>query len=388
MRFGGNRALTRSGVLVAVAALWAGVALAESVTVTGEYAIEDGDEGRARKAALKDAFRKAVEQVAGVKVQSTTVSSEWEIVKDEIIAKTEGMVTSHKVISEGAKDGVFEITIKAEVADKPVGDAIDQLISLKRNSKVAFLVAEKMAGNADFSVGTSDRGKTEDILIQMFQERGFPVVDLAGIAGISLSSGARQGEISAADAQAVAQRADAQYVIIGKAEGRDAGPIQGTQMHSYQMTVTMRMFATSNNAIVATATESRPVLSVSPDFGNAQALKQYKTRVLKMVADKLIERIAKRWTEEEQTGTTRVQLEIHNVPNFKTFKALHDEVAKMKGVEKATRRGLTGGVAKIDVEVETDTDAFAESLDGVKAAGKKIEVTGVNQGRVVVNFTK
>jgi hypothetical protein len=162
------RALTRGAVLLAAVALCTGPVFAKKVIVKGEYAVDGGDQAAARKAALKDAMRKAVEQVAGVKVQSTTVSSEWEIVKDEIIAKTEGMVTSHKVISEGANGGVYEITIEADVADKPVGDAIDQLISLKKSSKVAFLVAEKMAGNSEFSVGTAERGKTEDILINIF----------------------------------------------------------------------------------------------------------------------------------------------------------------------------------------------------------------------------
>lgn len=388
MSYRGNGALAGGLTLVGISLLFTGAAAAKSVNVTGEYAIENDDLAAAKKAALKDAFRKAVEQVAGVKVQSTTVSSEWEIVKDEIIAKTEGMVTSHKVVKEGPKDGVFQITIDAEVAEKPVSDAIDQLIALKNSSKVAFLVAERMAGNEDFSVDLSTRGKTEDILIQIFQDRGFPVVDLAGLAGVDLSSGARKGEISPADAQAVADRADAQYIIIGKAEGRDAGAIQGTRMHSYQMTVSLRMFAISNRAIVATATESGPVLSVSPDFGNAQALKQYKEKVLKKTSDIFIQRIAKRWTEEDQTGTVRVQVVANNVPNFKVAKALTKAVQGFKGVSKATRRKLANKSLKIDVEMETDTDALAEQFSDAKVAGYKIEVTEVDEGRLVVSVVK
>jgi TolB-like protein len=372
------------GALIKGVALLAALSLstlagAKTVTVKGEAAVEGGNKAAARKAALKDAFRKAVEEVAGVHVQSTTIASEWEIVKDEIVAKTEGMVTSHKVLSEGDNAGVYEVTISADVADKPVGDAIGQLINLKKSSKVAFLVAEKMAGNADFAVSTSSRGKTEDILVNMFQERGFPVVDLSGLAGLSLSTGAKQGEIGAADAQAIAERADAQYVIVGKAEGRDAGGIEGTAMHSYQMTVTLRMFAVSNHEIIATATESRPVLSVSPDFGNAQAIKQYKERVIK---------IAKRWTEEEQTGTKRIQLVVNNVPNYKVLKELATAVGAFKGVAKSTQRGLTNKVAKIDVEVEGDADALAEQLSGAKLSGYKAEVTEVDEGRIVVNVTK
>lgn len=381
------------GALIKGLALLAALSLstlagAKTVTVKGEAAVEGGNKAAARKAALKDAFRKAVEEVAGVHVQSTTIASEWEIVKDEIVAKTEGMVTSHKVLSEGDNAGVYEVTISADVADKPVGEAIGQLINLKKASKVAFLVAEKMAGNADFAVSTSARGKTEDILVNMFQERGFPVVDLSGLAGLSLSTGAKQGEIGAADAQAIAERADAQYVIVGKAEGRDAGGIEGTAMHSYQMTVTLRMFAVSNHEIIATATESRPVLSVSPDFGNAQAIKQYKDRVIKKVADELMTKIAKRWTEEEQTGTKRIQLVVNNVPNYKVLKELATAVGKFNGVSKSTQRGLANKVAKIDVEVESDADALAEQLSGAKLSGYKAEVTEVDEGRIVVNVTK
>jgi len=383
MRHGRSRPLTWSLALITAAALAPAGVNAKSVTVKGEYAIEGGDEAGARKAALKDAFRKAVEQVAGVKVKSTTIASEWEIVKDEIITATEGMVTSHKVLAEGPKDGVYEITIKADVADKPVGDAINQLISLKKSSKIAVLLAEKMAGNTDFSVGTSERGMTENIMINMFQERGFPVVDLSGLAGVDLSSGARKGELTAADAAAIAEKADAQYVIIGKVEGRDAGKIMGTSMRSYQMVVTMRMFAVSNHAIVATATESGGIPSVSPTFPES-AMALYKKRVVGPVADKLVTRIAKRWTAEEQTGTVRVQLVVENA-SFKSFSKIAKAVSKLKGVTKSTKRKLANKKGKIDVEMETDTDALAEQLADKKVGGYKLEVTGVDEGRIVVS---
>ncbi|MBN2359310.1 MAG: flagellar assembly protein T N-terminal domain-containing protein [Deltaproteobacteria bacterium] len=385
-----KRTMTRAlgcGVLAAMAALAASTALAKSVTVKGEFAIEGGDEAAARKAALKDAFRKAVEQVAGIKVQSTTVASEWAIVKDEIIARTEGMVTSHKVISEGAKDGVYEITIQADVAEKPVGEAIEQLIGLKKSSKIAFLVAEKMAGKTDFSVSTAERGMTENLLINLFQERGFPVVDLSGLAGLDLSAGTRKGEISAADAEKIAQKANAQYVIMGKVEGRDAGPVMGTDFHSYQMNLTMQMFATSNHAVVATATEGGAVQSLSPVF-NAAGLQLYKTRVIEKVANKLIERIAKRWTEEEQTGAKRVQLIVENVPNFKAVDSIVKALKKLKGVSEATRQSLVKKVATIDVDVESSTDTLAAQLSSTKLGGYKIEVTEVVEGRIVVTVGK
>lgn len=375
------------GVLVAMAALAADTALAKSVTVKGEFAIEGGDEAAARKAALKDAFRKAVEQVAGIKVQSTTVASEWAIVKDEIIAKTEGMVTSHKVISEGAKDGVYEVTIQAEVAEKPVGEAIEQLINLKKGAKIAFLVAEKMAGKTDFAVSTSERGMTENLLINMFQERGFPVVDLGGLAGLDLSQGARKGEISAADAEKIAQKANAQYVIIGKVEGRDAGPVMGTDFHSYQMNLTLQMFATSNHTVVATATEGGAVQSLSPVF-NAAGLDLYKKRVIEKVGNKLIERIAKRWTEEEQTGVKRVQVVFENVPNFNAIDSIVKAVNKLKGVSKATRQSLKNKIATVDVEVETSADSLAAQLSSTRLGGFKVEVTEVDEGRIVATVGK
>jgi hypothetical protein len=210
------------------------------------------------------------------------------------------------------------------------------------------------------------------------------VVDLTGLAGIDLSAGAKDGKIAAADAQNVASRADAQYVIFGKAEGRAVESVMGTRMNSYQMTVTLRMFAVDNHQVVATATESRPVLSVSPDFGNKQAMTQYRERVVKLVADQLIERIAKRWTAEEQTGSKRVQLVAKGVPNFKVASALTKAVKGYKGVAKATRRSVKDQTAMIDVEMDTNADALAEQLEGAKVAGYKVEVEEVDEGRIVV----
>lgn len=384
MRYMNRRLMALPAALMALAMVWPQVASAKSVNVKGEAAVVNGDKAAARKAALKDAFRKAVEQVAGVQVQSTTVSSEWEIVKDEIIAKTQGMVTSHKVISEGEKGGVYEIEIKADVADKAVGEAIGELISIKNGSKIAVLVAEKMAGNTEFTVGTSSPGKTENVLINLFQKRGFTVVDLSGLAGLNLSTGARDGNLSAADAQAVAERADAQYVVIGKAEGRDAGGIMGTKLHSYQMTVSLRIFEVSSHRIIATVTEAPTVPSVGANFGNPSALKHYKKQLDKKVMNTLIERIAKTWTEEEQTGSRKIQIVFKGVPNYKVYKKIVKALGKMKGISKAHKRGFKNKVAKVDIEVESDADALADKLSDVKLAGHKVEVSEMSEGRLVV----
>lgn len=383
-----KRGRTLAAALIATAVMLPQLSAAKSVTVKGEAAIENDNKAAARKLALKDAFRKAVEQVAGVQVQSTTVSSEWEIVKDEIIAKTQGMVTSHKVLSEGDKGGVFEIEIKADVADKAVSSAIGQLISIKKNSKIAVLLAEKMAGNTDFTLGTQERGKTEDILINSFQERGFTVVDLSGLAGLNLSTGSRTGELNAADAQAVADLADAQYIVVGKVEGRDAGQIMGTKMRSYQMAIHMRIFEVSNHTIIATVTDTATVPSVSANFGNKMAMTHYKKQLEKRVMNTFIQRIAKSWTQEEQTGTKRVQLVLQGVPNYKAFKKLYKALGKLPGVAKATKRNLKNKKAKVDMEMDTDAEALADKLSEGKLAGYKIEVSEVSEGRIVVTVKK
>lgn len=84
-------------------------AYAQVVTVTGM--------GGSEKTALKDAMRLAVESALGVYITSQTVSENYTVIRDRINSYGEGYITRYEIIDKVVENGLYRITVKADVRD-------------------------------------------------------------------------------------------------------------------------------------------------------------------------------------------------------------------------------------------------------------------------------
>jgi hypothetical protein len=94
--------------------LLAGLVLAQSgvVTVTGR--------GPNRDAAISDAKRQAIEQVAGVALESYTQMENFQVLKDVVLARAKGYITSFSILTEAPFPNRFEVQAQVAVSDKQV----------------------------------------------------------------------------------------------------------------------------------------------------------------------------------------------------------------------------------------------------------------------------
>jgi len=117
----------------------------ETVVLNGQLA-KDNDKtvvevkgiGVRRDDALQDALRNAIGQAMGVALVSETTVENFVLVKDAITARTEGYVSSYKVVNEAPFPDRYEITISATVSLSPL-KADAQLLS-QAIGGVRFLV--------------------------------------------------------------------------------------------------------------------------------------------------------------------------------------------------------------------------------------------------------
>ena len=121
------RALYRSVFLIILLLLMlTGICLAQEykdVTVTGTSEITGGNEEGAKKLAVRDALRNAVEMGVGVVIQSKTDVKDFEVIKDEIKSNAEGFVKEYDILKEGAKGGRYSVTMRAKVMTERISEA-------------------------------------------------------------------------------------------------------------------------------------------------------------------------------------------------------------------------------------------------------------------------
>ena len=95
----------------------------KEIIVSGTADIVSGNKDQAKKLAVQDALRTAVEMGVGVVVQSSTEVKDFELIKDEIKSNAEGFVKEYDIIKEAAKDGKYNVTLKAKVLTERINEA-------------------------------------------------------------------------------------------------------------------------------------------------------------------------------------------------------------------------------------------------------------------------
>ena len=124
-----------------------------SVDAEGWAPIEGADTLNARRRALAEAQKKAVEKAVGVTVRAHTRVDDAVSIKQSIEANLGGSIRRYEVTSEGEDGGFFKVRIRAVVLYQPV----EASASERFPSRVSIHIAsEKVAGAVRNALATRD----------------------------------------------------------------------------------------------------------------------------------------------------------------------------------------------------------------------------------------
>ncbi|MEO0143647.1 MAG: flagellar assembly protein T N-terminal domain-containing protein [candidate division WOR-3 bacterium] len=137
----------------------------KSIIVEGVSSTNNVSLDVARDRAISDALRNAVEQALGTYIESQTIIENYNLIEDNILSKSKGYVKNYKIISEKQEDGLYRVKIIAIVDNKKIEDDLSSLkilILQKERPRILILANEEFL---------------EDILIEKFRDKEFPIVD-------------------------------------------------------------------------------------------------------------------------------------------------------------------------------------------------------------------
>ena len=146
-------------IVMACLLLWTNISCAQQVTVTGV--------GDNKDAAIKDAFRNAVEQVVGIYVNSSTVVSNSQVELDKIYANSEGYITDFKVLRTAYKGEGCHVQVLVDVDTEPSSKLLSdlKLTYMLDNPRIMVKVS-----------GGQYAGICEAALVSKLREMGLEVV--------------------------------------------------------------------------------------------------------------------------------------------------------------------------------------------------------------------
>jgi hypothetical protein len=362
---------TRVRKLRPLAALVAGLLLAappaSAAPPAGLVAAQDADErvvtaegrGETDEQALKDAFRKAIEEVVGVLVSSESEVRNFAGVSDRIYAHSEGYVRRYEILDKYQDVGGVRV-VKARVRVTQ-GAIADDLIALKvlqmelGNPKILAIVDDEAGG---------ERGAFSRLALARINHylgaRGFDYVDAAELA----SPGPASAATTALErSRAVAQRAGADVFVTVSADLRETR--QSGEYRFARASVRISAFeVTTGRGLAADSGYSRELALRSGLESSKEAAIE---EAVGDAIDRTMRLVVQRWKSDVAKGRP-FRVSIRGLRSYDQQRAF---TAILEGVGRELKLDASGGgTAAYTVWSREETAAL---IDRILAKGGKIK---------------
>ena len=344
---------------------------------------------QSREAAIESAQRDAVEQASGVFIESQTKVRNYELVRDEVLSRSEGFIKSFKILKEGRERGLYQVSIEAEVVKsafiKDVNASLEALYRRVGMPRVMVVITERSldeAGNLRESQNAGNLKIVEKVIRKILNKQGFTFIDARSAAGLSLLDVALQGEDIARDkAIAAARTTPAEIIILGHASTVDKGSI--SKMNIAQANVALDVIRVDSGQILASEVASGRGLNVNKETAALVALQ----KAAQAVTPRMIEQVTYHWIKERSEGS-RIDLVVKNV-SFGDLLVIRRALGtEISGVKKVTQRSFSKGVALIELKARATTEEVAESLYTTEFAKFSLEVIDISGKKLTVSLVK
>lgn len=395
--------------LTVLTCLVASVALAadaqpEFVTkeVTGEAAIVDNNRDKALQDAKNAALREAVEQVVGVSISSTTLTSNSQLVTDKILAKVDGYVRDVQVLEKKEERGVMKVKLRAQVGSGRIDrdlQAMQALVQQMGNRKLIILLYEQTVTSDGKSIESQIMST---VLTEAFIKDGWTIIDPSFAQGkVRLQPGVTL--LSATEAKELGDLTQADYILYGTVTYRYLPPQEGGLVREVDAQGTQRVFFVSgeyNLAFFATDSGTQ-IAKVAGKLGREMGKKSvpqtisYAQSARHLTEDLSPEIVASvrapigEYLRNAVFNGSRVVVKLNGGVDYAVvqgfMKVLSQSVGEVRQVGQAT---LKDGKARFDVTLVGTADTLAEAVSGKTFQGKKISVTGVTGNTIEITLAR
>ena len=356
------------------------------VTVNGSTVTVKGTGlGLTKDAAIEQAKRDAVEVGLGAYISSETVVTATSLM-DNIYSKASGFVKTFEIVSEKtAPDGMFEITIQAQVTkilDQVMADeaAFQTLLNSMNRPRLIFLFRE------DNLIDKVPTDFAETTLLSLFYDKGFDVVDrqmVAAMRGKPNYEKALNGDISAA-AQ-IATQLGAEIIVLGTAKISSGGKILSSPMFSGQADINGKIIRADTGEILAVVPQAR---GKKPHISESTAGINAVNEAASILGKNIMRQLIEKWSTQ-QANFVKVYIVLKNA-DFGSYMMFESflKAQTVPGIRNAYAKTLDDGIAEYEVEFEGKAKDLAMGLTRTAPDGFSIKVTGLSGNRITTEVVQ
>ncbi len=340
----------------AMACLMATAAVADDIVV-----VEVTGQGISKDAAKTDALRRALEQGGKQEISSYSQVENFELIRDTIYSKAEGIVSDYKILQEGpGAGGIFFCKIQAKVNKTAIASSwgeVQNVLDQIGRPGVMVMIAEYIDDVPD------DSSILESKIEERLLKSGFDVYSGAQVREIGRRESADAAiEDNIAKMQAIAKDFETQIFIIGSAHANAAGveDLYGVKTAMYNGDAVVKMFYTDTGRLLASESLPNWRGGARGHFtANKQAGKMALSHAGAAIIEKVYATCMGQWATQISAGG-EIQLEIEGLKVPEAIK-IKKRLAAVEGIDKVHYK-FTKGIAKYRIVAKMTAETFTEIL--------------------------
>lgn len=352
----------------------------KKVTAKGLGTIIGGDKSRGRDVALQDAKRQAIEQGAGVYVQSETEVKNYEEMKDRFLTRSQGFIGQYRVISEGVDGKDYFVEIEAEVYLDAILEGLADL-DILQSRKMMIFIPEITHETPDWWYYWNDTTRTETQLMGNLVANLFQVIDRQQFEAIKDRDELKQaieGNIGAA--ALLGKEFGADVFLLGKARASKNTEMAG--MVTYDAALELKAVNTETGSVIWAGNFN----ATSRPFGSANLAANDVFMKLGDQAGKVVKVVLPQKWGKEFTGGSVIRITIggaklSQVTQIKGF------LSELRGFVKNSAGTFTKGTAIFELTIKDTADNVAAALEEATFQGFRVEITGFSTGSIDLKVT-
>ena len=341
------------------------------VMAEGLSALEDT--AMARDEALSHAQRMAVEKGVGVYVDSNTLTSNYQLIEDNIIAASQGyLLPDYQILNEGREsDGLYHLSISARVR---LGKVSSDIATLERIHKIGLI---KKGGNPRIMVVMTkdDYGErvTSSFAVAKLSgaliNQGFEVISESRFKhNLEMSQKKELMNGNVSTAASIGTENGCEIVVIGHVITDQGDPITiGTvTVRPVSANLEIRGIQTDNSKVIFSKT-------IGGGGGNNEvdAITRACKKVSKYLAGGILDNVV--------SNINKIQIQIKEM-DYEDFERFTLDLVKVRGVLNRFVRNYDGqGRSVIDIEATEQSWQIMQKLKAVSALNLAVETVSRNK---------
>jgi len=331
----------------------------QTIRAMGVSAITDNNVADARRAALRDAQRNAVEQACGVLIGSESQVSHFQLLHDKIYSRASGFITDYTVKEEGADGAVYTVEILAALKVETLRQelmAIGLMLAEQGFPKI-MLIVDEMVVKGDESAVVTHPALTAEIENTLL-EKGFVLVAREHSDKLRLQERDLMAEVIADDQKAadMALAYGAEVIVVGENRITDLGV--HNLFHQADATASVRAIIAATAQVVSSVKETRRGASDTAENARTDAGK----KAGEAVAENLVKRIVQNWQQIQERGT-HYSVKLYGIESYRNQAMAFISLLKaVPGISDVQQRSYGGGRLELDVRYNQALDELVAAI--------------------------